>query len=376
MFFALDDDQRAFAGTVRDFLANRFDLDKVRAVVNDAADAAGGATDGVPDEIWKAAAEQGWLAVLVPEEFDGLGLGVVDAQVIARELGAAVAPGPWAATVLAGEAIRLAGSDQQRSRLLPALAAGELKATVALRGDGGRFTTADLPFRAADGRLTGRAVPVEYPGVAQTVVVAAREGDGSAGLYLVDPDAAGVTVTPLESYDGTTRLGALALDGVTGERLPGPVDTLDALLDRGAVLAAADLAGIAREALRRTVRYDTEREQFGKPVGSFQAIKHALADLHVGVTMAEHAVLYAAHALDTAGSAVDRAAQLAVSVAKSKAAEVALQATAAMIQYHGGIGYSWEHEAHLFYKRAKREAALFGDVTTHRERIAALTVDA
>jgi alkylation response protein AidB-like acyl-CoA dehydrogenase len=178
------------------------------------------------------------------------------------------------------------------------------------------------------------------------------------------------------SYDGTTRLGALALDGVTGERLPGPVDTLDALLDRGAVLAAADLAGIAREALRRTVRYDTEREQFGKPVGSFQAIKHALADLHVGVTMAEHAVLYAAHALDTAGSAVDRAAQLAVSVAKSKAAEVALQATAAMIQYHGGIGYSWEHEAHLFYKRAKREAALFGDVTTHRERIAALTVDA
>jgi acyl-CoA dehydrogenase len=377
MFFALDDDQRAFASTVRDFLANRFDLEKVRTVVEGGGVDGSPDTDGLPDEIWKAAGEQGWLAVLVPEEFDGLGLGMVDAQVIARALGAGVAPGPWAATVLAGEAIRLAGSDEQRARLLPGIAAGELTATVALRGERGGYSPAEAPAEADGAALTGRAVPVEYPGAAQTVVVAARDkGDGATALYLVDPGAAGATVTPLACYDGTTRLGALTLDGVTGERLPGPVDALSALLDRAAVLAAADLAGIAREALTRTVRYDTEREQFGTPVGSFQAIKHALADLHVGVTMAEHAVLYAAHALDTAaGDPGDRAAALAVSVAKSKASEVALQATAAMIQYHGGIGYTWEHEAHLFYKRAKRQAAVFGDVATHRERIAALTVD-
>ena len=148
------------------------------------------------------------------------------------------------------------------------------------------------------------------------------------------------------------------------------------LTDRATVLVAADLAGIAREALTRTVAYDRDREQFGVPVGSFQAIKHALADLHVGVTMAEHAVLYAAHALDTAGTGgIGRAdAELAVAVAKAKASEVALRSTEAMIQYHGGIGYTWEHEAHLFYKRARRLAGQYGDVATQRERIASLTI--
>ncbi|MQA15053.1 MAG: acyl-CoA dehydrogenase [Pseudonocardiaceae bacterium] len=358
MFFALDAEQLTFASTVRDFLAHRFDLDKVRAVVDDTAG------DGAPAALWKAAGEQGWLAVLVPEEHDGLGLGMVDAQVIARELGAGVAPGPWAPTVLAGEAVRLGGSAEQQARLLPRLATGQLAATVALRGEGGRYAAAEAPFEARDGRLTGRALPVEYPGIAHTIVAAA--GDG---LYLVDPAAPGVSVTALSAYDGTTRVGAVELDGAEAEPLPG-IDAAAALLDRAAVLTASDLAGVAREALRRTVAYGREREQFGRPVGSFQAIKHALADLHVGITMAEHAVLFAAHAVDAGLPG----AALAVSVAKSKAGETAVAATGAMIQYHGGIGYTWEHEAHLFYKRAKRQAAVFGDVTMHRERIAALTI--
>ena len=137
------------------------------------------------------------------------------------------------------------------------------------------------------------------------------------------------------------------------------------------MLAAADLTGIARESLTRTVSYDKDRVQFGVPVGSFQAIKHTLADLAVAVTMAEHTVLYAAYALDT--SAPDAA--LAVSVAKSKASDSARDATAAMIQFHGGIGYTWEHDAHFYYKRAKRLEYAFGDASTHRERIARLVVD-
>ena len=148
---------------------------------------------------------------------------------------------------------------------------------------------------------------------------------------------------------------------------------LTAVTERATVLAAADLTGIAREALSRTVAYDREREQFGVPVGSFQAIKHALADLHVGVTMAEHATLYAAHAVDDGLGGPDEVA-LAVAVAKAKASDVALAATAAMIQYHGGIGYTWEHEAHFFYKRAKRLAGGLGDADAQRERIAALTI--
>ena len=136
------------------------------------------------------------------------------------------------------------------------------------------------------------------------------------------------------------------------------------------MLVAADLVGIAREALTRTVAYDRERKQFGVPVGSFQAIKHTLADLHCTVTMAEHAALYAAHAVEV--GAEDAA--LAVAVAKAKAGDAALASTAAMIQYHGGIGYTWEHEAHLFYKRAKRLAGQWGDAETHRARIAELTI--
>ncbi|WP_045875983.1 acyl-CoA dehydrogenase family protein [Pseudofrankia sp. DC12] len=367
MFFALTDEQRALAETVRDYLADRFDLTAVRAVFEDADG------DGHPADLWKAFGEQGWLAVLVPEENDGLGLGLLDAQVIARALGAGAVPGPWLSTVLAGEAVRLAGSPAQRAAVLGPLAAGELVATVAVRAPGGAFDASGVGVTAdADGRLTGTASPVEYPGVARLAVVAATEPDGGAGLYLVDPAAAEVTVAQHVSYDGTTRLGSLTFAAAAGERLEGSsAGVLADLNRRGAVLAAADLVGSARAAVTRTVEYDKTRVQFGKPVGSFQAIKHTLADLHVAVLMAEHAALYAAHALDEALPD----AELAVAVAKAKANEAATAATGAMIQYHGGIGFTWEHEAHFFYKRAKRLVGTFGDTGQHLDRVAALSLD-
>jgi alkylation response protein AidB-like acyl-CoA dehydrogenase len=338
VYFALTDDQREFAAAVRGYLAERFTLAAVRAVFDDPS------SDGNPAALWKAAGEQGWLAVLVPEEHDGLGLGLVTAQVIARALGAGVAPGPWRGTVLAAEAVRLAGSDGQRAAWLPRFATGDAVGAFTLR--------ASVP---------GTLPAVEYGAVADVVV--ARSGDG---LALVE----GAPATPQGSYDGTTRLAAV--DAGAGEALPGAgADVVAELTARATVLVAADLAGIAREALTRTVAYDREREQFGVPIGSFQAIKHALADLHVGVTMAEHAALYAAHAVDAGLPGAD----LAVAVAKAKCSDAALQSTAAMIQYHGGIGYTWEHEAHLFYKRAKRLAGLYGDADAQRERIAALTID-
>jgi alkylation response protein AidB-like acyl-CoA dehydrogenase len=337
VYFALTDDQREFDGAVRSYLAERFDLDAVRGVVE------APESNGNPDSLWKAASEQGWLAALVPEEHDGLGLGLVEAQVIARALGAGVAPGPWRGTVLAAEAVRLAGSDEQQAAWLPRLAAGDAVGAFTLRGT-----------------VPGTLPAVEYGAVADVVV--ARSGEG---LALVT-DA---TAVPRGSYDGTTRLADV--EAGAGEALPGATaEVIDRLTARATVLVAADLVGIAREALTRTVAYDRDRQQFGVPVGSFQAIKHALADLHVGVTMAEHAALYAAHAVDV--ELPD--APLAVSVAKAKASDSALDATAAMIQYHGGIGYTWEHEAHFFYKRAKRLAAQFGDADAHRARIADLTI--
>jgi len=221
-------------------------------------------------------------------------------------------------------------------------------------------------------RLTGTAAPVEYPAVARTAVVAATESEDGIGLYLVDLTSAAVTVRALDTYDGTTRLGALTLDGAVGERLPASDAAVLADLNRrGAVLAAADLVGTARAALTRTIDYDRTRVQFGKPVGGFQAIKHTLADLHVGVLMAEHAALYAAYAVDAALPD----AQLAVAIAKAKANDAAERATGAMIQYHGGIGFTWEHEAHFFYKRAKRLVGTFGDTGQHLDLVAGLTID-
>ncbi|HEY2224991.1 acyl-CoA dehydrogenase family protein [Actinomycetospora sp.] len=365
MFFALTDEQQAFASTVSEFLADRFDLDAVRGVVEDTQG------DGHPLTLWKGLADQGALAVLVPEEHDGLGLGLVDAQVVARALGAGVAPGPWLATVLAAEGIRLAGSAEQQSRWLPALAAGETVGTVALRGEGGAWDGSGITVDAADNRLSGSASPVDYPGVAGLVVVAATDSSGTPGLYLVEPGAQGMTVRDQRSYDGTARVGAVEFADTPAEPLAaGGPEAVAALLARGAVLNAADLVGVAREALTRTVAYDRERTQFGVPVGSFQAIKHRMADLHVAVTMAEHAVLFAAFAVDSRDPGVD----VAVAVAGSKASDAAWEATGAMIQFFGGIGFTWEHEAHFFYKRARRRAPLFGSAEEHRARLAALTM--
>ncbi len=335
MFFALTDEQRALQDSVREYLADRFPTTAVREVYDDPAG------DGIPDALWQAYGEHGWLAVMVPEEADGLGLGVLDAAVLSKCLGAGVAPGPWLPTVVAGEALRLGGADvPEAAKWLERIASGEVKLAFA----------PDL------------SLPVEYAAVADALVAVQ---DGKLALY--EPDA--YTVTPVAVLDRTTRLAHVEVTGA-GVELNSAAVT--GVLARATVLTAADLAGIAREALTRTVAYDKERVQFGKAVGSFQILKHTLADLHIAVTMAEHAVLYAAYAIDTGRDDWE----LAVSVAKAKASDAARDVTAAMIQFHGGIGYTWEHDAHFFFKRAKRQEYAYGSASEHRERIAALAVDA
>jgi acyl-CoA dehydrogenase len=335
VFFALTDEQRALQATVRDYLGDRFPLSAVREVYDDPSG------DGAPAELWKAFGEQGWLAVLVPEEHDGLGLDLLDAVVLSRAFGAGVVPGPWLGTVVAGEGLRLAGDAEVQKAWLPRLAAGEVR----------------LAFAPDLGQ------PVEYAGIADAIV-AVRDG----ALVLLEPSD--YTVEPVAVMDRTTRLGRVTVTGPGTALDAGSAAVVEEVLDRATVLVAADLSGIARESLTRTVQYDKDRVQFGRPVGTFQAIKHHLADLHVGVTMAEHGVLYAAHALDVG---LEDAKQ-AVSIAKAKASDSAREVTAAMIQYHGGIGYTWEHDAHFFFKRAKREEYAYGSAAEHREKLATLLV--
>ena len=362
MHFALTVEQQAFASSVRSLLQNRFGPEYVRAVFEDAG------ADGHPHQFWMAAAEQGWLSVTVPPEFDGLGLGILDASVIARELGAATVPGPWHPTVLGTEALRLARNNDLGKTWLPRITCGDAVIAVATRAPGGSWDACGAAVEAStDGILHGAADQVEHAHVADVLITASRDGR----LWLVDPNASGVRITRVDTLDGTTRLARVEFDAVRGDGLSDDPDALDVLYRIGAVLAANDLAGNARTALGKTVSYVGQREQFGRPVGSFQAIKHHLASLHVGVTMAEHAALYAAYVLDT--DAID--GPRAVSVAKAKASDVARETTAAMIQYFGGIGYTWEHDAHFAFKRAKRMEYLYGDSTWHRARLADLILD-
>ena len=366
MFFSLTDEQRALQDAVRSYLRDRFGPAQVRDLYEHPE------TDGVPPQLWQAVGEQGWLAVLVPEEHDGIGLGLLDAAVLARAFGAGLVPGPWLGTVLLGEAVRLAGSKEQQAELLPGLAAGQVKGAVALLAQGSSPTPAAAPATASGGTLSGRLDLVEHAAVADSLLVAASGEDGP-GLYLVDPKGPGVTVRPLEVLDRTVRLATVELDGAPGVALDNSTpEIVQDLLDAAAVLVANDLVGIARTALTDTVEYDKTRVQFGKPVGSFQAIKHDLADLHIAITFAEHAATYAAHAADV--EAPDR--RLAASIAKAKAADAAAAAVSAMIQYHGGIGYTWEHHTHFYFKRSKRLEGAYGDAAQHRERIARLVIDA
>jgi alkylation response protein AidB-like acyl-CoA dehydrogenase len=356
--FALNQDQQAFAESTRELLEHHFAAAEVRALYDDA--------DGPAhsEKLWSTISEHGWLAIIVEPEFGGLGLGLVDAQIVARSLGAGTIPGPWLTTTLSIEAIRLAGDSAHHARWLPGLASGALIGTQAL----------DQQVTLEGAHASGQLTRVEYGGIASLLVVTDR--DGRIGvLELDDP---GVQVHPQPQYDLSTRFVTVDLADVPATMLPGgttfaggTTDVVDQLLRRAAVLTAADLVGLARESLSRTIAYDKQRVQFGRPVGSFQAIKHELANLHVAVTMAEHAVLYAAHALDVGLPDAD----LAVAVAKSTASTAAKDATGAMIQLTGGIAFTWEHEAHHYYKRAKRLAASFGDAAHHRERIAQLVLD-
>lgn len=361
MRFALTDEQRALQDAVGAYLRDKVGTSLARTMYDDPT------ADRAPAEVWSALGAQGWLAVMVPEEHGGIGLGLLDAAVLARGFGAAILPAPWLSTVLLGEALRLAGSPEQQAALLPRLAEGEVRGAAALLRPGGTPDVAGAPLATTAGTLTGTLPLVEHGDTAERVLVAGRDGS----LALLDPRSPGVTVRVHDGLDRSTRVVTLDLDGAPAEPLPGASPAVvERLLSVGAVLVANELAGLARRTLALTVDYDTTRVQFGKPVGSFQAVKHELADLHLAITFAEHAGYYAAHAADI--DAPD-AAQ-AVSIAKAKASDAAADAVGAMLQFHGGIGYTWEHDTHLFFKRAKRLQYAYGDASAHRERLAALVL--
>ena len=338
----------------------------------------------VTDVFWQQLAENGWLGINFAEDDGGSGLGLVDLVVLMEEIGRAVMPGPYLATVLlGGSAIAEAGSPAQRQEYLRKIADGSLKATLALTEANARWDAAGIALAAREERggfvLSGSKMFVPDAHLADVIVVAARSRDGSTmedgvSLFLVAKGAVGLSVKPLPSIDETRKLCEVTLDNVPvpASALLGDLHkgwpALSRVVDKASVALAAEMCGGAQKVLDMTVDYAKLRVAFGKPIGIYQGVKHKCADMLVDIENAKSLTYYAAWAIDE-GS--DEAAQ-AVSMAKAYASDASRKVCAAGIQLHGGIGMTWEHDLQLYLKRGKACEVAFGDATWHRERLARL----
>jgi alkylation response protein AidB-like acyl-CoA dehydrogenase len=347
--FELGDDQEALRDAAASLLDDHASPSRVRAVVD-----AGGGQD---DRLWSALVAQGWPAVLVPEAQGGLGLGWVEVAVLLEQVGAHVAPAPIAQQILAIDA--LAASDSDVVATLDALTSGSSLGVVAFREvfadpvDGG----------GVEGwQLSGRLEPVVYGPSADWLVV--RSADG---LFLVDLAVVSPPVEPQPAMDRTRAVGWIELDGVPARRI-GDADAVERFVDAGAVAYSAELLGVASSALTLAVEYAKEREQFGRPIGSFQAVKHRCADMLVDVEGMRSVVYHAAWCL--AADHPDRS--VAASTAKTWCSDAGRRVTASCLQVHGGIGFTWESDVHLLLKRAQLDEVSFGDAVYHRTRLAQL----
>jgi acyl-CoA dehydrogenase len=343
--FDFSPDQKALRDQARKFLAEHASSVRVRRILD---------TDEPYDrDLWRGVAEMGWTGTAIPESCGGAGFGYLELCVIAEELGRSVAPIPFSSTVyLAAEALLLAGSEAQKRKWLPRIASGEVIGCLALAEGAGAPTSRAVRTRATGGRISGTKAPVADGDVADVAVVAARADGGDLSLFLVDLAVPGVTRTTLPTVDPTRSHARLVFDGAPAEPLGSPgagAALLERLLDRAAVLVAFEQVGGAQAALDMAREYALGRFAFGRPIASFQAIKHKLVDMYVGVELARSNAYYAAWALSTDAPELP----VAAAAARVSATEAYFHAAKENIQTHGGMGFTWEFDCHLHYRRAK-----------------------
>ena len=361
MDFSFSPDQQLLKNSARAFLDEHAKAAHVRALWDD--------PRGESETLWKEMAQLGWLGLALPEEAGGSALGLVETAILQEELGRAACPSAYLPTVLAAMAVDRFGSAAQKNRWLAAIAGGSARATVALMERELDWDLRSVQTRAEErgGKavLTGVKQFVPWAHVADLILVPAVAG-ATVAVFAVETSAPGVSVTPLTSMDPGVRLSTVTLDGAvaTEGRLPSG-GALDFLLQRGAVGASAEMLGAARRCLDMAVDYAKVREQFGQPIGSFQAIRHKCAEMLLEVENSFSAVYYAAWSLEN--GAED--GPLAASVAKAYVSDASRKVCGDAIQVHGGIGFTWEYDLHLYFKRAKALEPLYGDADYHRELI-------
>jgi hypothetical protein len=361
MNFDFSDEQKFLKGEARRFLEARAPIAVVRGVLDHP-------ERGYDEALWRAVADQGWLGTTIPEAHGGLGLSGLELCVIAEEIGRALAPIPFASTVyFAAEALTLAGSDAQKQAWLPKIAKGEAIGCFAAAERPGVFTEEQIQARFEGGRLSGVKAPVTDAAIANLAVVLAKEG-GRASLFLVDLDAGGVERAPLKTLDPTRGAARLQFDRAPAERLGEAGEGLPLahqVQDRAAVLLAFEQIGGADRALQMAKEYALSRYAFGRPIGSYQAIKHKLADIYIKNELARSNSYYGAWAITTGAAELP----LAAAAARVSASDAYWYAAKENLQTHGGMGFTWEVDCHLFYRRAQQLGLVAGGAKAWKERL-------
>jgi alkylation response protein AidB-like acyl-CoA dehydrogenase len=368
MDFAFSAEQEMLRDTARRFLSDKAGSAVVRQIME--------SDSGFDAGLWSEISRQGWPAMHIPEEYGGAGFSYLELVVLMEEMGAALFPAPFFSSIALGaNALLIAGSEEQKKELLPAVAAGEVRLAVAQLEESGGWGESGILMEAAtygtDFLLSGRKMYVVDGHTATSLVVAART-DAGVSLFLVDGDAAGVSRSRVETMDMTRKQAEVSFDAV---RVPSSAmigadgsgwTTLSKVTDLAAVALAAECVGGAQRCLDMSVEYAKVRVQFGRPIGSFQAIKHKCADMLVQVESARSAAYYAGWAAAEDNDELGVVAPLA----KSYCSEAFFFCASENIQIHGGIGFTWEHDAHLYFKRAKTAELLLGSPAHHRALLA------
>jgi alkylation response protein AidB-like acyl-CoA dehydrogenase len=376
MDFGFSEQQDLLRASARQFLERECPPDVVRRLSD--------APQGYSADLWQKMVELGWMGLVLPEAYGGSGLGFVDLTIVMEEMGRVLLPAPFFSSVALGALTLLeTGSDEQRQQMLPRLARGEAKVCVALLEADGRYDPRGISMRASirgnRATLTGTKLFVADADVSDYVICVARtrrgrDPESGLSLFVLDMTSPGIACTPLIGMDQTRRFSevSFARVSVSLESMLGGRDaawpSLQRALDKATVALCAEMVGGAEKAMEMCVEYGKTRVQFGRQIGGFQAVKHKIADMKVWVENAKSVVYYAAWALDSDAPEASRAA----SMAKAYCSEMYTRVTADGVQVHGGIGFTWDHNIHLYFKRAKSSEVLLGNATWHRERTAAL----
>ncbi len=361
MNFDYTDEQKALKDEARRFLADVAPLSVARRILDDPA-------QGHDPALWARIGEQGWCGAAIPEAYGGLGLGYVELCALAEELGRAVAPVPFASSVyLFAEALLVAGTEEQKAEFLPQVSTGELIGTLAVSEEPGVLSGDRIATWFENGTLSGVKLPVTDGMAADRVVVLARAENGP-GLYLVDLTGPGVTREFVSTIDPTRGAARITFDKAPAQPLVsgGGLDQIARIHDRAAILLAFEALGGADRALEMARDYALERYAFGRPIGSYQAIKHKLADVFVRNEVARANAYYGAWALASDAPELPLAAA-AARVSSSAAYHFAAKEN---IQTHGGIGFTWEADCHFFYRRARHLALIIGAPRVWKRRLA------